>query len=166
MNLILFTKILPRILTVSALVILFLTQGESSMWFSTAVGLLILNTIIFVFMLFWKSSSIKFTSEAVIVSGIKIHRNDIRSWQVFRTWTGGDPSRYVELQLERVPISLIGWRLVKLFEPVSTSGGFGRRLLPSSEPRIVVALKIWDLTTSEISNEFKSSEQDASGNRQ
>lgn len=158
MNQILLTKILPRTLTSSALLLLFLPHGESSMRLSIAVGLLILDTIIFVFLLFWKSPSITFTSEAVIVSGIKIQRDNIQSWQVFRAWTDGEPSRYIELQLERVPISRIGWWLVKRFEPVSASGGLGRRLLPSLEPRIVVALKSWDLTTSEISGEFNSSE--------
>ena len=134
------------------------------MLLSTAVGLLVLDTLIFVFLLFRKSPSIKFTSEAVIVSGIKIDRDNIRSWQVFRARSEGDPGRYIELQLEKIPISSIGWRLVKLFEPVSTSGRIGRRVSQAPEPRIVVALKSWDLTTSEITGEFNSSEQDAPSN--
>jgi len=154
MNQILLTKILPRTLTFGALVLLFLSQGEGSMLLSAAVGLLVLDTLIFVFLLFRKSPSLKFTSEAVILSGIKIYRDDIRSWQVFRARNDGESGRYIELQLERIPISSIGWRLVKLFEPMSNSGRLGRGASLSSEPRIVVALKSWDLTTSEISGEF------------
>ena len=131
------------------------------MLLSTALGLLVLDTFIFVFLLFLKSPSIKFTSEAVILSGIMISRDNIRSWQVFRARTEGEPGRFIELQLERIPISSIGWRLVKLFEPSSASGRFGRRVLQSSEPRFVVALRSWDLTTSEITGDFNSSEQDA-----
>lgn len=127
----------------------------------TAVGLLVLDTLIFVFILFWKSPSIVFTSEAVIVSGIKIYRDDVRSWQVFRARREGDSGRYIELQLDRIPTSSISWRIVKLFEPAFASGRLGRVVLQSSEPRIIVALKSWDLTTSEITGEFNSSEQDA-----
>ncbi|MGL4401796.1 MAG: hypothetical protein ACRCXD_18195 [Luteolibacter sp.] len=163
MNQILLTKILPRTLTFSALWLLLFSHGKSEMWLLSAVGLLVLDVMIFVLMLFWRSRSIGFTSEAVIVCGIKIPRDDIQSWQVFRAWTDGEPRRHIELQLEKAPISSIGWWLVELFEPVSVFGGLGRGALLSSEPRIVVALKSWDLTTGEISEAFNSSK---SGHRE
>ena len=160
MNQILLTKVFPRALTASTIILIILLPREGVRWlWITAVILLSLDGLIFVWMRFRKAPNLKITEDAVFVCGLKIDRRDIQTWRVFRTKSNDERGRYIEIQLKRVPPSSFGWKLAKLFEQVPTSRHHVREGELAKEPRIIASLSSWDLTKDEICNALNKSEQ-------
>ena len=160
MNQILLTKVFPRALTASTIILIILLPREGVRWlWITAVILLALDGLIFVWMRFRKAPNLKITEDAVFVCGLKIDRRDIQTWRVFRTKSNDERGRYIEIQLKRVPPSSLGWKLAKLFEQVPTSRHHVREGELAKEPRIIASLSSWDLTKDEICNALNKSEQ-------
>ena len=165
MNQILLTKVFPRALTASTIILIILLPREGVRWlWITAVILLALDGLIFVWMRFRKAPNLKITEDAVFVCGLKIDRRDIQTWRVFRTKSNDERGRYIEIQLKRVPPSSFGWKLAKLFEQVPTSRHHVREGELAKEPRIIASLSRWDLTKDEICNALNKSEQTAQSN--
>ena len=123
-----------------------------------------LNGLVFIWIRLRKTSNLKITDYAVFVCGLKVDRCDIQAWRVFRTTSSGERGRYIEIQLKRIPTSLFGWKLAKLFEQVPASRRGERGGLLAKEPRIIAALSSWDLTKDEISNALDNGEQDVTSN--
>ena len=160
MNQILLTKVFPRALTVSTIILIIFLPNEIGRWlWITAGSLLALDGVIFFWMRLRKAPSLKITEDAVFICGLKIDRRDIQTWRVFRTKSSGELGRYIEIQLKRVPPSPFGWKLAKLFEQVPTSSHHVREGELAKEPRIIASLSSWDLTKDEICNALNKSEQ-------
>jgi hypothetical protein len=165
MNQILLTKVLPRALTASAIILLLLLPYEGGRWLWITAGVLFaLDSLIFIWMLLRRAPNLRITEDAVFICGLKIDRHDIQDWRVFRTASNGERGRYIEIQLKKVPPSPFGWKLAKLFEQAPTSKRGVRGTALAREPRIIAALSSWDLTGNDISNALDNSEQDASSN--
>ena len=166
MNQILLTKVIPPVLTASAVIPPLLLPYEGGLWLWITAGVLFaLNGLLFIWMRLRKAPNLKITEDAVFVSGLKICRRDIQAWRVFRTASSGERGRYIEIQLKRVPPSPFGWKLAKLFEQVPASRRGERSGALARESRIVASLSSWDLTKDEISNALDNSEQVMDVNR-
>ena len=162
MNHILLTKVFPPVLTASAIILLFLLPDEGGRWFLITAGVLFaLNGLIFIWMLVRKTPNLIITEDVVLICGLKIDRRNIQNWRVFRTASNGERGRYIEIQLKKVPPSLFGWKLAKLFEQVPTLKRSVRGEALAREPRIIASLSCWDLTRDDISKALQNSEQDA-----
>jgi hypothetical protein len=161
MNHILLTKVLPRALTASAIMLLFLLPDEGGRWFWITTGVLFaLDGLIFIWMQVRKAPNLRITEDVVLICGLKIDRRDIQDWRVFRTASNGERGRYIEIKLKKIPPSPFGWKLAKLFEQVPTSKRSVRGEALAREPRIIASLSSWDLTRDDISKALENSEQD------
>jgi hypothetical protein len=105
-----------------------------------------------------KVPTLKFTDEAVIVSGVKIDRCDINGWRIFRASNQGGRVRYIEIQLKRPLLGPVRWRLLKFLEQIPSAGLSVRDLPFATEPRLITSLNRWDLTQPEIAKLFTESE--------
>ena len=165
MNRILLTKVFPIVLTASSIFFLFLLPYGGGLWLWITAGMLYaLNGLIFIWIQLRKTPNLKITGDAVFVCGLKIDRRDVQAWRVFRTASGGERGRYIEIQLKRIPPSPFGWKLAKLFEQVPPFRRGDRGGALAREPRIIAALSSWDLTKDEISNALDNGEQDVTSN--
>ena len=153
MNRILLTKVFPIVLTASSIFFLFLLPYGGGLWLWITAGMLYaLNGLVFIWIRLRKTPNLKITDDAVCVCGLMIDRRDVQAWRVFRTASGGERCRYIEIQLKRIPPSPFGWKLAKFFEKVPPSRRGDRGGALAGEPRIIAALSSWDLTKDEISN--------------
>ena len=118
----------------------------ASLW--VIPGLVILPFMIW--QLFSKCPSVEITNEFITLNGLKIDRQNVLEWRIFRTSSNGERGRYIELKLARFPNDTLRWKLAKLFEQVAPSMRFDRKMRLAKEPRIIVSLNRWDLKESEI----------------
>ena len=160
MNKFLLIRVFLTALTASSIALLFFATEKTGPWIWTIFGVIfVLDGIIAIWIKLRKAPNLKITEDAIFVCGLRMDRRDIQAWRVFRSTSNGERGRYIEIQLRRVPPSLFGWKLAKLFEQVPTSRRCDRGVPLAREPRIIASLSSWDLTKDEISNALDNSEQ-------
>ena len=133
----------------------------SGVWFYILLGLSLINLPFLILQLFNKRPSVEITNEVITINGLKIDRQDVLEWRVFRTSSNGHRGRYIELKLARVPNDTLRWKLAKIFEQVAPSMRFDRKVSVAREPRIIASLKSWDLQESEIAHALQEGDDTA-----
>ena len=134
--------------------------GWSGGWLYLLLGSILVILPLMIWQLFSKCPSVEITNEFITLHGLKIDRQNILEWRVFRTSSNGDRGRYIELKLARFPNDTLRWKLAKLFEQVAPSMRFDRKMKLAREPRIIVSLNCWDLKESEIARALQNGESD------
>ncbi len=139
----------------------------SGIWLYIPLGSIFAILPFSIWQMFSKSPSVEITNEVITINGLKIDRQDVLEWRVFRTSSNGHRGRYIELKLARVPNDTLRWKLAKIFEQVAPSMRFDRKVSLAREPRIIASLKSWDLQESEIAHALQNGKNEgASGGDQ
>ena len=142
-------------------------SGWSELWYSILIGSIFAILPFSIWQMFSKFPSVEITNEVITINGLKIDRQDVLEWRVFRTSSNGHRGRYIELKLARVPNDTLRWRLAKIFEQLAPSMRFDRKVSVAREPRIIASLKSWDLQKSEIAHALQNGKNEgASGGDQ
>ena len=134
----------------ATLIIALSLPGWSGVWLYILLGSILVILPFSIWHIFSKSPSVEITNELITVNGLKIDRQNVLGWRVFRTSSNGERGRYIELKLARLPNDTLRWKLAKLFEHVAPSMRFDRKMRLAREPRIIASLNCWDLKESEI----------------
>ncbi len=160
MKYILLTIVLPALLNFSWIALFLSALNGRSIWLWIAIGLILIDIMLFIWKMFKKAPTIKITGETVTVRGTKINRHDIDSWQIFEASKDGIQSRFIEFKLTKVPLSPLSWKIVKFFEELPQPRSYRRSVRLAKEPRIITTLKSWDLSKDEISKALPISDQE------